>query len=139
MFIIEKEKSNIPKLFISYVREDKSIVSEFLEKLREGGLHFYFYTFEVDTEYQNIEKVMKFLFECDVAIVFLSENTIPVKREINIIFENTIVYAKRIIPIQLDNIEPDKIIFGLSGYKYVDYNNQSEMEQLLQRLIQKYT
>lgn len=133
------------KLFVSYSQKDKTTVYDTIQKLEDRGLNFWVDYKEIDYGNSIIEKVDLGIKECDLPIIFLSENTktsLFAKYELKT-FLRKIIYeqssSKPWLIIKLDDIDLDDLFTGLSDYKYFDYQVQGieELTEIIQKKIGK--
>ncbi|MGX7047735.1 toll/interleukin-1 receptor domain-containing protein [Pseudolactococcus piscium] len=125
------------KVFVSYSHKDSDVVYETIKKLEDKGLNFWVDYKEIDYGDSITEKVDSGIRECDIPIIFLSENTktsLFAKHELKT-FLRKIIYAqnnsKPWLIIKLDSVDLEDLFVGLSDYKY--FNNQVQtIEELVQ-------
>ncbi|MFN6834452.1 toll/interleukin-1 receptor domain-containing protein [Enterococcus hirae] len=137
---IIKSKKTKKKVFISYCHKDKKQVHHIVDQLKSFGLNVWIDEQEIDYGDNIIEKVSMGLAECDLALVFLSNHTHEAKgarHELNALFSK-IIYQESLkswILVRLDEVDPNKIYFGLGNYKYFDH--QFGSEELLYTIVDK--
>lgn len=135
-----KNKKIKKKVFISYCHKDKKKVHYIVDQLKSFGLNVWLDEQEIDFGDNILEKVSMGLEECDLALVFLSNYTHKAKgarHELNALFSK-IIYQESLkswIIVRLDEIDPNKIYFGLGNYKYFDY--QLGAEEMLYTIVDK--
>lgn len=135
-------KARRKKLFISYCHKDKEIVHKVVEKLRDFGLYVWLDTYEIDYGDNLIERIDEGINECDLALLFLSENTkqaMFAKNKLRI-FYSKVIYQhsskKNWFLVNMDNVDFDSIYMGLGGYKYFNLKNES-VESLFKAVYKK--
>lgn len=135
-----KNKKIKKKVFISYCHKDKKKVHYIVDQLKSFGLNVWLDEQEIDFGDNILEKVSMGLEECDLALVFLSNHTHKAKgarHELNALFSK-IIYQESLkswILVRLDEIDLNKIYFGLGNYKYFDY--QLGAEEMLYTIVDK--
>lgn len=133
-----KDEKN--KIFISYSHKDKYLVKSIIEKLKIQGFNMWIDELEIDIGDNILDKVNQGINECDLAMVFLSNNTITslfAKHEFKIFF-NKIIYTQdktnKWFIVKLDDVELDKIYSGLGGYLYYQIENEIDFDDLVSKL-----
>lgn len=131
-----------PHLFISYSHADKETVSTIVAYMKSHGFNCWWDEQEIDIGDSIVERVHQGIQECTLAIVFLShatESAMFAKHELRTFLQEKIYNQKDWFLVRLDDVNPDKIIEGLSAYKYFDYfgNNKQELAEAIQKKLQK--
>ena len=114
------------KVFISYSHKDKEIVVPIVMELNSCGINVFIDFLCIDYGENILAKYSQGMKESDLCVLFLSKaysTSFHAKHELTMAFNDVITQGKKMIPIKLDNIELDEIIYGLNGYKYYTYNN----------------
>lgn len=131
-----------PKLFVSYSHRNQPLVHDIIKQLRRYGFDFWLDEEQIDVGDRLLERVHQGVSECDLALVFLSQDTKVsafAKHELHsffsqVIYQNSI--SKKWFIIRLDDVDPNEICFGLGDFKYIDYNCQ-HVEVLVNALTKK--
>lgn len=113
-----------PRVFISYSHRDKNIVYSIIEKFNEYGVNVFIDAQSIDFGENILEAYTKGINESVLFVVFMSESykiSYYAKNELSIAFNEMILKKKKIFPVKLDDVDPNEILYGLSGYKYFQY------------------
>lgn len=134
----KKSNDENNKLFISYSHKDKNKVQILEDKLRESGIPFWLDKYEISFGKSLNEEISKAMKEANIFILCLSENCIDgnyIRHEIDTIINNIFIKKEKTnkiaIPLKLDNVNLNQIYMGLENYKYCDYSNKEDMNQML--------
>lgn len=127
------------KVFVSYCHKDKEKVLSIVEELKHFGLNIWIDYQEIDYGKNILHEISNGLTECDLALVFLSRNTLQARYanyELVSIFDEIIrqVNKRDWVPVRLDEVDPSEIYVGLGVYKYFDC---SEGTEKLYEIVQK--
>lgn len=132
------------KVFISYSHKDKDKVQVIEDKLRESGVSFWLDKYEIEFGKSLNEEISKAMEQSNVFILCLSENCVDgnyIRHEIDTIINNVFIKKdktnKIAIPIKLDNVKLNNIIMGLENYKYCNYENEEEFNQMISMIKKK--
>lgn len=126
------------KIFISYSHKDKETVIPFIEKLTSIGLSIWIDQVEIDFGENLTEIIQDAMKNCEMALLFLSQHTknaLYQKHELTTIFNDVINNTKKFIPIKLDDINLNDVLYGLNNYLYVDYSSEYDVNKLISMLI----
>lgn len=126
------------KIFVLYSHKDKELVLPFIEKLKNLGISLRIDSVEIDFGENIIEKIQEAIKKCETSFLFLRENTknaLYQKHELITIFNDSIKNLKKIIPIKLDNVDLNDILYGLNNYLHVDYLNEEDINKLISKLM----
>lgn len=125
------------KVFISYCHKDKQEIHSIVEKFEIYGLNVWLDEKAIDIGDNIIEKMSSGIRECDIAVIFLSCHTINAKNamyELVTFIRSLIAQEKKVMPILLDNVNPDDIVYGLGGYKYYPYFEKKDTQELIMQI-----
>lgn len=139
---LEKNGYKFPKdkrkIFVSYSHKDKGIVLPFVDELKNLGLSLWIDKLEIDYGENITEKIQKAMKDSDIVLTFLSMNTLNAlyaKHELLTTFNDIVYQKKKFIPIKLDDVDLNEIVYGLNNYLYVDFQDDKEVKKLISRLI----
>lgn len=137
---IEKEQK---KVFISYSHKDKEKVKILEEKLRKHNIPFWLDEYEIQFGKSLNEEISKAMKSADIFILCLSKNCIEgnyVKYEIDALINNIFINKKSekiAIPLKLDEVNPGEIFYGLENYKYCNFTNEKELNNMISLIIRE--
>lgn len=121
------------RLFVSYSHKDE-VVSQIIEKLRTAGINIWIDIYDIEIGEPIVRRMMEGLFECDMAVFFLSHNFAKsqmTKGELNNYFEEAFTGKKKWFPVKLDDVDVNEILPGLSRYKYYDFEELQDIDALV--------
>lgn len=121
------------RLFVSYSHKDE-IVLQIIDKLRTAGINIWIDIYDIEIGEPIVRRMMEGLFECDVAVFFLSHNFAKsqmTKGELNNYFEEAFTGKKKWFPVKLDDVDVNEILPGLSRYKYFDFKEIQDIDALV--------
>lgn len=117
------------QIFISYSHKNKDIVRNFTEELQECGVNAFIDYKSIDYGENILESIMYGIEQSTLNIVFLSreyQKSMYGKTELLNIWDRFIRETANWIIVNLDGVNPNDIKPGLGGYKYFEWNNNSE-------------
>lgn len=132
---------NYQKVFISYSHKDEEKVLDLERRLIENGIPVWRDTYDIRFGESLTEKISAAMQQSSVFLLCLSQHTkhsLYAKQETETLYNQVLVYrskGKVVVPIKLDDVDPDDIIFGLKNFKYCDYAKEEEVNQLLTQLM----
>lgn len=128
------------RLFVSYCHADKEVVSRIVSVIKSHGYYYWWDEQEIDAGDSILESVLEGVKECDLALVFISKSTPErnfAKFELRTFWQELIGRKKSWFIVRLDDVDPETIYSGLSGYKYIDYRSDQDINHLLDMLQRK--
>ncbi len=127
------------KVFISYTHKDKKAVHSIADYLEDEGLNIWIDKKAIDIGDNILASISEEIRECDLHIIFLSENTknaAYAKHELLTIFSEVIQQRYKWFIVRLDNVNPNDIYPGLGNYLYFDlFDNDNE--KLIEKIKSK--
>ena len=135
-------KGNIErkKVFISYCHSDKEMVHEIVDKMEKSGLHLWLDRQEIDAGDCILEEVMSGIEESDLCVTFVGNATVEAqfaRYELTTIWHEVIRNQKKWFIIRVDNVDMDKVYYGLSKYLYYDAFDNFVVEDLIKAIARK--
>lgn len=127
------------KIFISYAHKDKTVVYDIVEKMEDYGLNVWIDKEQIDVGDRILERISDGMKECDLAIIFISNNTkeaLYAQHELHSFFSSVIYKVKKWFIIKLDDVVPNEICYGLGDYLYFDYS-ENTVEELIEAINKK--
>lgn len=129
--VIEKKK----KVFLSHSSKDKDIVDLFFNELQKSELKAWYDKEEIIAGDSITSKVSEGLKECELGIIFLSENFLSkqsgwTEAECNYFINSRMKKNKTLIVINL-GVEYDNIPPLLQDYRYINGHDSSEIDELV--------
>jgi len=140
---LHSEKSKKKKIFISYSYKDKDIVHELEDALRDYGLNTWIDKKDIDMGSNIKDSVDSGIDECDIYLVFLSNNTkgsFFAEYELKMFFTEAIYeksITKKWMIIKLDDVDLNQIAKGLGNYLYYDFSENNSYEDLAKAISKK--
>lgn len=129
------------QVFISYSHKDKSIVRPFADKLRDTGVNAFIDERSIDFGENILKSIMDGMEQSDLNVIFISNNykeSNYAKTELYNAFNGIIQRNSNWIIVKLDDVNPDDVIFGLGGYKYFEWeNNSNELINIIKNKLRK--
>lgn len=132
--VIKKRK----QVFISYSHNDKKIVREFADDLRDLGINAFIDYRSIDYGENILDSIMYGMEESDLNIIFISNSykeSSYGKTEMLNAWDKIIRKKAKWIIVKLDNVDPNEIKPGLGSYKYFEWKDNSE--ELVEVIIEK--
>lgn len=127
------------QVFISYSHKDKELVRKFADELRDSGVNAFIDYRSIDYGENILDSIMKGIDETDINIPFISENykeSCMGKTELLTMWDRFIRNKSSWIIVKIDDVDPDTIKPGLGGYKYFEFdNNSQELIDVIKRRI----
>lgn len=127
------------KVFISYAHKDKITVYDIVDKMEECGLNVWIDKQRIDVGDRILDKISEGMDECDLAIIFISQNTkdaLFAQHELKTFFSSVIYKRKNWFIVRLDDTDPNEICFGLSDFLYFDFNGKNT-DELIESISEK--
>jgi len=119
------------KIFVSYSTKDMDEIKQILQQIQTiKDTEFFFAEESLNPGDQISQRIINYIKDCDVFILFYSEfarDSTYVQHEIGVAKAND----KIIIPILLDASKPDGM---LQGINYLNFYNQAKKQQEFERL-----
>ena len=129
------------QVFISYSHKDKNIVRTFADELRDTGINAFIDARSIDYGENILKSIMEGMEQSDLNIIFISNNykeSNYAKTELYNAFNGIIQRNSNWIIVKLDDVNPDDVIFGLGGYKYFEWeNNSNELINVIKNKLRK--
>ena len=128
------------KMFISYCHADKKIVLDIVELLERMGLNVWIDKKDISVGDNILEKVVSGIAESDLAILFLSKNTLMAhypKFELKTIMSQMIYQSKSWYLIKLDDVDVNQIFPSVGQYLYYDFSQNANIEMLAKDIEKK--
>ncbi len=122
------------KLFISYSHSDKIIVYDIIKQLRQSGANCWIDEKDIEVGQHLLESVLSGINESDLAILFISNafrNSNFAKLELNTIMSAMMKKQLGWYNIKLDDVCVDDILPSLSDYKYYDFAENNNIDDLI--------
>lgn len=124
------------RLFVFYSHKDE-IVLQIIDKLQTAGINTWIDIYDIEIGDLIVRKMMEGLSECDAAVFFLSDNFVKskmTKGELNNYLEEAFTGKKKWFPVKLDNVDVNEILPGLSRYKYYDFKDKQDIDELVENI-----
>lgn len=144
---LQKKGYNLNKIrkrkqvFISYSHKDKDIVRDIVDTIRECGINAFIDYKSIDYGENILDSIMYGIDESDLNVVFISKaykESSYAKAELLNIWDKFIRERAKWIIVNLDNIDPNEIKPGLGGYRYFEWeNNSDELVEIIKGRIAK--
>ena len=137
-----RSRTETAKIFISYCHKDKEIVYPLVNALQDAGMNVWIDTKDISVGDSILRSITEGLAEHDLGIMFLSKNYLTSrfsKFELDTIMDTLVRTGKPIFPVKVDDVDAEKILFGLSGYKYLDYNTEGDTDEFVKQVRKKIT
>jgi TolB-like protein len=123
-----------PKVFVSYSRQDKKEVLEFVELFRANGIEVWMDETSINASSVWAEQIVKAIDDCDLFVLFLSPSSVSsenVSKEVG--------YAggtnKRILPLKIEDVAiPPAMLYHLNTIHFIE-TKHTPPEKLLQHLF----
>lgn len=120
------------KVFISYCHKDSSFVDGLEKYLSDKEIQVWYDKKDIDYGENILEKMSEGMKSSDIGLLILSnsyKSSLYGNHELNTFFNSQIQKSKDLIPIKIDNVVPDEILFGLSNLKYLEVEtNQTNID-----------
>lgn len=132
-----------PKLFVSYCHQNQKEVQSIIQDLRYTGLDFWLDEEQIDIGDSIIDKVNEGISQSDIPIIFISQATkesLFASYELKTFLTNTIYTKSNGKPwfiVKLDDVNPNEIVSGLSQFKYFDYSQNKQIDNLSKAIKNK--
>lgn len=135
--VIEKKK----KVFLSHSSKDKIIVDQYFNELQKSELKAWYDKEEIIAGDSITSKVSEGLMECELGILFLSDNFLSkqsgwTEAESNYFINSRMKKNKSLIVVNL-GLDLDQIPPLLQDYKYIDHLNDSATQELVESSIKQ--
>lgn len=135
--VIEKKK----KVFLSHSSKDKIIVDKYFNELQKSQLKAWYDKEEIIAGDSITSKVSEGLMECELGILFLSDNFLSkqsgwTEAECNYFINSRMKKNKSLIVVNL-GLDLDQIPPLLQDYKYIDHLNDSAIQELVESSIKQ--
>lgn len=130
------------KIWLSYSDKDKEKLKIFLNKLKENNID---YKSKKNINYgiSILNDTYKLIDDINFFILCLSKNSIDdnyFNFELNIIM-NKYFHDKnnkiRFMPLKLDDVNLNDIFYGLQNYKYCNFNDEDELNNMISLIIRE--
>lgn len=128
------------QVFISYSHNDKEIVRNFADNLRDSGVNAFIDYRSIDYGENILDSIMDGIEESDVNIIFISESykkSCYGKTELLNIWDRIIRLKSKWIIVKLDDVDPNEIKSGLGGYRYFEWeDNEDDLIKSVKRKLE---
>lgn len=117
------------QVFISYSHNDKKIVRAFADDLRDSGINAFIDHRCIDYGEHILDAIMYGIDESDLNIIFISNSyrkSCYGKTELLNIWDRIIRKKSSWIIVKLDDVDPNEIKPGLGGYRYFEWEDNSD-------------
>lgn len=127
-------------VFISYCHKDSKKVDALCDMLKESGIPFWRDMYDIDFGESILDSIDEAIKKHKVFLICISENTKNArfaKEELKTLYSKYIVdksKGKSVIPLRLDESEPKDILDMLMDYKYVNFYDKTDMQNLMIQL-----
>lgn len=131
------------KVFISYSHKDEEKVLSLEKMVTEAGIPVWRDTYDIQFGESLTEKISEVMQEHSIFLLCLSQhtkNSLYARQEMTTLYNQILVYrskGKLVIPVKLDDVDPDDIIYGLKNFKYCDYTDEKQLKQLIAQLARE--
>lgn len=78
-----------------------------------------------------------------IFLLCISKNTLSsiyAQQEVETLYNTILIQksnGKRVIPVRLDDVDPNDIIHGLNNFKYCNYKDEKDLKKLIDLLIRE--
>lgn len=121
----------MPKVFISYARDEARKVRQILSRLDKQGVDYWLDTRDLQSGQGWSEEITEAIKQCSKFLLFMSAESMAsdnTKREVQIAYEN----QKKIIILRLDDSKiPNRFRYALAGLQWIDYSSQEWEKRIL--------
>jgi len=121
----------MPKVFVSYARDESKKVYQILAKLEKHGIKFWVDTRDIGNGKYWDEEISKAIKKCSKFLLFMShlsmssENT---SQEVKIASSS----RKKFVLLRLDDVElPNKFKYALEGIQWTDYSSRKWKSEIV--------
>lgn len=126
--------NNMPKVFVSYSRQDKKEVLEFVGLFRANGIDVWMDESSINASSVWAEQIVKAIDDCDLFVLFLSRSSVAsenVSKELG--------YAggtnKKILPVKIEDTEiPAAMLYHLNTIHFIE-KKHVPTEKVLQHVL----
>lgn len=128
------------KVFISYCHANKELVHRIVSQLRQGGVNLWIDEQDISVGEHILEAVLSGIQESDLAILFLSQDTLKshfAQYEIKNVMQEIVYQNKTWYIIKMDDVEPKNIFPGLQQFKYYDLQSNPNDSDLVADILKK--
>lgn len=131
------------KVFISYSHKDEADIIALETKLKEQGIPVWRDAYDIAFGESITEKISEGMRNSSIFLLCLSQNTkesLYAKQEMETLYNQFLIYRsehKLVIPVKLDEVNPNDLILGLNNFKYCDYQNEKDIEKLITLLMRE--
>ncbi|WP_288623865.1 toll/interleukin-1 receptor domain-containing protein [uncultured Streptococcus sp.] len=134
---------NYRKVFISYSHKDEEKVVALETRLKDYGIPVWRDSYDIAFGESITEKISEGMQNSSIFLLCLSQHTkesLYAKQEMETLYNQFLIYRsehKIVIPVKLDDVNPNDLILGLNNFKYCNYQNEKDIEQLVTLLMRE--
>lgn len=124
----------MPKVFVSYARDESKKVYGILAKLEQHGIKFWVDTRDIKSGKDWAEEISKAILRCRKFLLFMSHLSMAsnnTSQEVKIASAN----GKKIILLRLDDVEiPNRLKYALQDIQWTDYSSRRWKSEIVAAL-----
>ena len=136
-------KKNYKTVFISYSHKDEKEVERLEQIIKDNGVRVWRDTYDIDFGDSITTKISEAMKKSHIFLLCISKNTLSsiyAQQEVETLYNTILIQnsnGKRVIPVRLDDIDPNDIIHGLNNFKYCNYKDEKDLKKLIDLLIRE--
>ena len=136
-------KKDYKTVFISYSHKDEKEVEMLEQTIKDNGVRVWRDTYDIDFRDSITQKISEAMKKSHIFLLCISKNTLSsiyAQQEVETLYNTILIQksnGKRVIPVRLDDVDPNDIIHGLNNFKYCNYKDEKDLKKLIDLLIRE--